>query len=318
MVWLAAGRPRPYPVLADIALGLPFVIDAGSNVLGLFAIAGFDALPHAIGWFCLSIAFGLAVAPMVDGEWVAFLLVVGFGASIDILWEIGEYLLMRSGSSGLALTYDNTVQDLAMSFIGAVAAAIVVVTVLWPRDGTPRTPFGWSAGRRGPSPSPRSRPAPSTGRRAAAPRPATSATTTTATSGPRRDGRPAAAAAADRQPSPVSTITRRRRGEREPLEDLGQEDPGDALDEVAARCRRRCPRAGCGRPSRSRTRSPPPSTAPADAAAEQLGQAPAIAVRGPAPSSGTPRMAEPIAATDDAEQRRRRGTRSRRPRARRR
>ena len=144
VVWLAAGRPRPYPVLADIALGLPFVIDAGSNVLGLFAIPGFDALPHAIGWFCLSIAFGLAVAPLVEARWVAFLLVVGFGASIDILWEIGEYLLMRSGSSGLALTYDNTIQDLAMSFIGAVAAAIVVVTVLWPRDGTPRTPFGWS------------------------------------------------------------------------------------------------------------------------------------------------------------------------------
>lgn len=147
VVWVAAGRPRPYPVLADIALGLPFVIDAGSNVLGLFAIAGFDALPHAIGWFCLSIAFGLAVAPLVEARWVAFLLVVGFGASIDILWEVGEYLLMRSGSSGLALTYDNTIQDLAMSFIGSVAAAIVVVTVLWPRDGTPRTPFGWSAVR---------------------------------------------------------------------------------------------------------------------------------------------------------------------------
>ena len=146
VVWLAAGRPRPYPVLADIALGLPFVIDAGSNVLGLFAIPGFDALPHAIGWFCLSIAFGLAVAPLVGARWVAFLLVVGFGASIDILWEIGEYLLMRSGSSGLALTYDNTIQDLAMSFIGAVAAAAVVVTVLWPRDGTPRAPFGWSVG----------------------------------------------------------------------------------------------------------------------------------------------------------------------------
>jgi hypothetical protein len=62
----------------------------------------------------------------------------GLGLAVD--------LLMRSGSSGLALTYDDTVQDLAMSFIGAVAAAIVVVTVLWPRDGTPRTPFGWSVG----------------------------------------------------------------------------------------------------------------------------------------------------------------------------
>ncbi len=74
-------------------------------------------------------------------------MVVGFGAAIDILWEIGEYLLMKSGSSGLQLTYDNTIQDLAMSFTGGVVAAIVIVTVAWPRPGTPRALFGWSTTR---------------------------------------------------------------------------------------------------------------------------------------------------------------------------
>ena len=147
--WLLSGRPRPYPYLADIALGLPFAIDAGGNVLGLFAISGFDALPHAIGWFFLALAFGLAVAPMVRPRWAVFLLVVGFGATIDVLWEIGEYLLMRSGSSGLQLTYENTIQDLGMSFLGGVAAAFVIVTMLWPRAGTPAAPFGWQVGRDG-------------------------------------------------------------------------------------------------------------------------------------------------------------------------
>jgi hypothetical protein len=113
--WLLSRRPKPYPFLADIALGLPFAIDAGANVLGLFDITGFDA----------------------------FLLVVGFGATLDILWEIGEYLLMKSGSSGLQLTYENTIQDLATSFLGGVLAAIVVATALWPKPGTPRTLFGW-------------------------------------------------------------------------------------------------------------------------------------------------------------------------------
>lgn len=142
-IWLASGRPGPYPFLADIALCIPFAFDAAGNVFGWFAVDGFDALPHFVGWFCLSIAFGLAVIPMIELRWVGFLLVVGFGATADVLWELGEYLLMRSGSSGLQLTYDNTIQDLTLSFTGGVVAAIVLVTVLWPAPGTPRTPFGW-------------------------------------------------------------------------------------------------------------------------------------------------------------------------------
>jgi hypothetical protein len=83
LVWLVAGRPGPYPFVADIALGIPFALDAGANVFGLFAIKGFDAIPHSVGWFCLSIAFGLAVAPLVSERWILFGLVLGFGAVID-------------------------------------------------------------------------------------------------------------------------------------------------------------------------------------------------------------------------------------------
>jgi hypothetical protein len=145
LVWLLAGRPGPYPIVADIALGLPFALDAAGNVFGLFAISGFDAIPHATGWFFLSLAFGLAVVPLLDQRWVAFGLVLGFGATIDILWELGEFLLMKSGSSGLQLTYENTIQDLVLSLAGAALAALVIATVLWPAAGTPRTLFGWQA-----------------------------------------------------------------------------------------------------------------------------------------------------------------------------
>lgn len=144
LLWLAAGRPGPYPLLADMALGIPFAIDAGANVLGLFAIKRFDAIPHFVGWFCLSIAFGLAVAPLVDEGWILFGLVVGFGAVIDILWEVGEFAMMRSGASGLELTYENTIQDLVVSLSGAVVAALVMATLLWPSPGTPATLFGWT------------------------------------------------------------------------------------------------------------------------------------------------------------------------------
>jgi hypothetical protein len=144
LVWLAAGRPGPYPFAADIALGIPFALDAGANVLGLFAIKGFDAIPHSVGWFCLSIAFGLAVAPLVGERWILFGLVLGFGAVIDILWEVGEFAMMRSGASGLELTYENTIQDLVMSLTGSAVAALVMATLLWPAPGTPATLFGWT------------------------------------------------------------------------------------------------------------------------------------------------------------------------------
>ena len=104
----------------------------------------FDAIPHSVGWFCLSIAFGLAVAPLVAERWILFGLVLGFGAVIDILWEVGEFAMMRSGASGLQLTYENTIQDLVMSLSGAAVAALVMATVLWPPPGTPATLFGWT------------------------------------------------------------------------------------------------------------------------------------------------------------------------------
>lgn len=143
-VWLAAGRPGPYPIVADIALALPFLVDAAANVFGLFAIRGFDAIPHSTGWFFLAVAFGLAVAPLVPERWIAFGLVLGFGAVVDILWEVGEFAMMRSGASGLQLTYENTIQDLVMSLAGAAVGALVVATILWPAPGTPAAPFGWS------------------------------------------------------------------------------------------------------------------------------------------------------------------------------
>lgn len=144
VAWLLSGQPGPYPFLADILLGIPFLVDAAGNVFGWFAIKRFDIIPHLTGWFCLSSAFGLAIAPLAGERWIAFGLVLGFGAVIDIAWEIGEFLLARSGASGLQLTYKNTIQDLGMSLSGAAVGALAVATVLWPPAGTPAAPFGWA------------------------------------------------------------------------------------------------------------------------------------------------------------------------------
>lgn len=144
LAWVAAGQPSAYPVAADILVGIPFLVDALANVLGLFAIERFDVVPHFVGWFCLATAFGLAVNPMLDVRWVGFGLALGFGAVLDVVWEIAEFLFSRLGSSGLQLTYENTIQDLAMSLSGAATGALFGASVLWPAAGTPASLFGWA------------------------------------------------------------------------------------------------------------------------------------------------------------------------------
>ena len=144
LAWWGRGRPTPYPYLADIALVLPFLLDAAGNVFGWFAIAGFDAIPHFVGWLSFTVAFCLAIGPLVERRPVAFGLGVGLGASLAILWEIGEYLVQQSGQSGLQLTYPNTIQDLAMGLTGSAVGALIATTLLWPVPGTPRALFGWS------------------------------------------------------------------------------------------------------------------------------------------------------------------------------
>ena len=63
---------------------------------------------------------------MIGRRWVTFGLIVGLGATVDIIWEVAEYLLQQSGQSGLQLTYANTIQDLATSLLGATIGAALV------------------------------------------------------------------------------------------------------------------------------------------------------------------------------------------------
>jgi hypothetical protein len=143
-LWQVRRRPVPYPYLADVMLVMPVILDAAGNGFGWFVGTPFELAPHFLGWLSLGVAFGLAVAPLIEQRWVAFGLVVGFGAIVDVVWEIGEFALARSGGSGLRLSYADTIRDLGVSLLGAVAGGILIVTVLWPRAGTPRTLFGWS------------------------------------------------------------------------------------------------------------------------------------------------------------------------------
>jgi glycopeptide antibiotics resistance protein len=130
VVWWLRGRPRPYPHAVDALVVLPFLVDTGGNVLDLYSVSWFDNLAHFLNWWILVSAFTLALRRTQLGLLLSWSLAVGFGAVTEILWELGEYLVMKLGSSGLQLTYTDTIGDLAFGGSGTLLGASLV-SVAW-------------------------------------------------------------------------------------------------------------------------------------------------------------------------------------------
>jgi hypothetical protein len=130
LVWRLRGRPSPYPHLVDALVVLPFLIDTGGNVLDLYSRWWFDDVAHLLNWTILVSAFALALRRTEMGLFAVWGLAVGFGAATEILWELGEYAVMKLGSSGLQLTYEDTIGDLALGGCGTLLGA-TLVSVAW-------------------------------------------------------------------------------------------------------------------------------------------------------------------------------------------
>jgi hypothetical protein len=126
VVWRLRGSPRPYPHVVDMLIVLPFAIDTGGNVLDLYSLWWFDDVAHFLNWLVLVSAFTLALRRTQLGLLPSWGLAVGFGAATEILWELGEYAVMKLGSSGLQLTYEDTIGDLALGGCGTLLGATLV------------------------------------------------------------------------------------------------------------------------------------------------------------------------------------------------
>jgi len=139
--WVVAynvlGRPRPVPWDACALVMAPFLIDVTGNTLNLYdSVAWWDDANHFVNWFLLCAGLGLLLlrtvraSPVVVG-W----LVLGLGALLAVLWELGEwYAFIRHGTE-LATAYQDTLGDEALGSLGAALAA----TVVW-RAGRRRNP----------------------------------------------------------------------------------------------------------------------------------------------------------------------------------
>ena len=136
VAWWLLGRPRrsPYPYAVDVLLVLPFLIDMAGNAANLYDTIGWwDDANHLVNWTILVAGFGQLLVRTPLQRVVVAALAVGFGAVTAILWELLEYVTFIRHSSELRTAYTDTLGDLALGLTGSVVAALLTVTVLWPR-----------------------------------------------------------------------------------------------------------------------------------------------------------------------------------------
>lgn len=130
--WLAnRGRARPAPVLGFTLVMLPFLIDVTGNTLDLYdSISWWDDANHFVNWFllCLGLALVLDV-PSLRPAWARAIVVIGGGALLALLWELGEwYAFIRHGTE-LDTAYEDTLGDMTLGTCGAAVSLLAALLI---------------------------------------------------------------------------------------------------------------------------------------------------------------------------------------------
>lgn len=121
-------RPtRPYPWTADLLLTLPGFSDLLGNRLDLYdRVRWFDDLMHLVDTGALAAAVvllaGAAHAPLRRRLELA----VASGMTLALAWEVWEYAAFVTRSGEVSTAYADTIGDLSLGWVGAVAAALLV------------------------------------------------------------------------------------------------------------------------------------------------------------------------------------------------
>jgi hypothetical protein len=120
----------------DIGYGVIVLTAAWSNVLGLYdAIWWWDLLIHFLCTGVLAAAVYLALVALhvvpesAGGALTPIVLVTTIGLAISSLWEMVEWVGHTYVSNSLFVSYDDTIGDMAMGGLGALAASAVVARV---------------------------------------------------------------------------------------------------------------------------------------------------------------------------------------------
>jgi len=125
--WLLARHRIPFPVVSDILIGLPFLIDVLGNALNLYdTVDWWDDLNHFLNWALHTAAIALLLR---YGAWTPLTrvaLAFCWAVTTAVLWELAEYVTFVPNSPEAATAYADTLLDLALGMLGGLIAAILV------------------------------------------------------------------------------------------------------------------------------------------------------------------------------------------------
>ena len=144
-IWVLFWRRRwPFPVLSDILLGLPFLLDMAGNGLNLYdTVWWWDDANHLVNWALHTAAIAFLLRMVGLQPWVRAGLGIGWAATTAILWELAEYATFLPNSPEATTAYADTLGDLALGLVGGTLAALAIAW--WrPHDDPARRGAGWS------------------------------------------------------------------------------------------------------------------------------------------------------------------------------
>ncbi len=124
VAWRLLPNRGPYPRTLDLAVTAPLLADAAGNALGIYEQAHVDDVVHGANAAILAAVAAWLIAPHVDEPWQAALAGAGVAIAGESLWEVLEYLAVRMGQHGMGLTYEDTMDDMVATWIGAAAGAL--------------------------------------------------------------------------------------------------------------------------------------------------------------------------------------------------
>jgi hypothetical protein len=141
--WLFARRTIPFPVLPDVLIGLPFLIDVIGNALNLYdTIDAWDDLNHLVNWSLHTAAIGLLLRYGSWGFWTRVALGLCWAVTTAVLWEFAEFATFVQDSPEAATAYADTLGDLALGMIGGLVAALLTARLApLPGPSPARTPL---------------------------------------------------------------------------------------------------------------------------------------------------------------------------------
>jgi hypothetical protein len=128
LLWKLTGSRSPYPYLADGLVVLPAISDVIWNTLDAYdRVDRWDDANHLVNAMIFCAVIGLWAARYPLGSTVRYLLALGIGMTLQVLWEIGEYMVFVANAKDDPGVYQDTIGDLALDLVGSLAGAAFAV-----------------------------------------------------------------------------------------------------------------------------------------------------------------------------------------------